>query len=118
MILVTGASGQLGKLVVENLLQRVPSGQVAGLVRDESKVTDLKAKGVDIRVGDYHDPASLESAFEGVDKLLFISSADFNDRLRQHKNVIDAAKKAGVKHVFYTGVKMKDISASPLKPLL
>lgn len=118
MILVTGASGQLGEIVIDNLLKKMPAGEVAGLVRDESKAAGLKAKGVNIRVGDYHDPASMETAFQGVEKLLLISSSDFNNRLQQHKNAVDAAKKAGVKHIFYTGVTMKDINASPLRPLL
>ena len=118
MILVTGASGQLGEIVIDNLLKKMPAGEVAGLVRDESKAAGLKAKGVNIRVGDYHDPASMETAFQGVEKLLLISSSDFNNRLQQHKNAVDTAKKAGVKHIFYTGVTMKDINASPLRPLL
>ncbi|UII34609.1 SDR family oxidoreductase [Fulvivirga ulvae] len=118
MILITGASGHLGGLIIENLLKTVPASQIAAMVRNAEKAGDLKAKGVDVRVGDYHDPASMEAAFKGVDKLLLISSSDFNERLQQHKNAVDAAKKAGVKHIFYTGVAMKDINASPLKPLL
>lgn len=118
MILVTGATGHLGSLVVENLLKEISANQIAVLVRDENKATDLKAKGVHIRVGSYQDKASLEAAFQGVDKLLLISSNDFNDRIGQHKNVVDAAKNAGVKHIFYTGVSLKDIENSPIKPLL
>ncbi|GAA0892832.1 NAD(P)H:quinone oxidoreductase [Fulvivirga kasyanovii] len=118
MILITGASGHLGGLVIENLLKAVPASQIAAMVRNAEKASDLKAKGVDVRIGDYHNRASMEAAFKGVDKLLLISSNDFNDRLQQHKNAIDAAKNAGVKHIFYTGVAIKDINASPLKPLL
>lgn len=118
MILVTGATGQLGGIVVENLLKNTPANEIAVLVRDENKAADLKAKGVEIRVGSYFDEASLKTALQGIDKLLLISSNDFNDRIGQHKNVIDAAKNAGVKHIFYTGVTMKDIETSPLKPLL
>jgi NAD(P)H dehydrogenase (quinone) len=118
MILVTGATGQLGSVVIENLLKTTPASEVAVLVRDENKATDLKAKGVEIRVGSYHDKASLATALQGIEKVLLISSNDFNDRLGQHKNVVDAAKNAGVKHIFYTGVTMKDIETSPLKPLL
>lgn len=118
MILVTGATGQLGGIVVENLLKTTPASEIAVLVRDENKATDLKAKGVEIRVGSYTDKASLTTALQGIEKVLLISSNDFNDRIGQHKNVIDAAKNAGVKHIFYTGVTMKDIETSPLKPLL
>ncbi|MBL6446691.1 SDR family oxidoreductase [Fulvivirga sp. 29W222] len=118
MILVTGASGHLGRLVIENLLKSVPASQIAGMVRNAEKAKDLEAQGIDIRIGDYHDPASMEAAFQGVEKLLLISSSDFNNRLQQHKNAVDAAKKSGVKHIFYTSVAMKDINTSPLKPLL
>jgi NAD(P)H dehydrogenase (quinone) len=118
MILVTGATGQLGQIVIEKLLAKIPSNQIAALVRDANKAEHLIAKGVNVRVGDYQNGESLLAAFQGVEKLLLISSSDFNDRLGQHKNAIDAAVKAGVKHVFYTGVTMNDINSSPLKPLL
>lgn len=118
MILITGATGHLGSLVVENLLSKVPASQIAVLVREAQKATDLAAKGVNVRVGSYQNKASLETAFEGIEKVLLISSNDFNDRIGQHKNVVDAAKNAGVKHILYTGVTMKDIEQSPLKPLL
>ncbi len=118
MILVTGASGQLGTGVVEHLLTKIPANEIAVLVRDAQKVATLQAKGVSVRTGDYHDVASLQTAFDGIDKVLLISSNDFNNRIGQHKNVIDAAKEAGVKHIFYTSVTLKDIEQSPLKPLL
>lgn len=118
MILVTGAAGQLGQVVVESLLKRVPASQIAVLVRDDSKVADWKTKGISVRVGDYHNTSSLASAMLGIEKVLLISSNDFNDRIGQHKNVVNAAKNAGIKHILYTGVTMKDIQKSPLKPLL
>lgn len=118
MILVTGATGQLGQIVIEKLSEKIPTNQIAALVRDAKKAEHLIAKGVDVRVGDYHNVESLLAAFQGVEKLLLISSNDFNDRLGQHKNAIDAAVKAGVKHVFYTGVTMNNINTSPLRPLL
>lgn len=118
MILVTGATGQLGSQIVENLLTTIPSNEIAVLVRDEEKAKLLKEKGVQIRIGDYHQPESLVTALENVDKLVLISSSDFNNRIGQHKNAIDAAKRVGVKHILYTGVSINDIQTSPLKGLL
>jgi NAD(P)H dehydrogenase (quinone) len=118
MILVTGASGQLGQIVIEKLAETLPTNQIAALVRDASKAEHLAAKGIKIRVGNYHQKESLKTAFQNVEKLLLISSNDFNDRIEQHKNAVDAAVDAGVKHIFYTGVSMNDIQTSPLKPFL
>ena len=117
-ILVTGATGQLGSTIIAHLLDKMPANQITALVRDEKKATDLIEKGINIKIGDYFDKASLQTAMQGISKVLLISSSDFNDRLGQHKNVIDAAQQAGVNHIFYTGVSMKDIDVSPLKPLL
>lgn len=117
-ILVTGATGQLGTIVVEELLKHVPATQISVLVRDEKKAEHLQSKGVKIKVGDYTNKSSLLQAFTGINKLLLISSNDFNDRFGQHKNTVDAAKQAGVKHIYYTGVTMKDINTSPLKDFL
>ncbi len=118
MILVTGASGQLGQIVIEKLSEKIPTNQIAAMVRDAAKAEYLTAQGINVRVGDYHNTESLEAAFQGVEKLLLISSNDFNDRLGQHKKVVDAAVKSGVKHLFYTGVTMNDINSSPLKAFL
>ncbi len=86
----------------------MPADQIAGLVRDESKAADLKAKGVAIRIGDYDNLAALDLAMRGVDKVLLIAGTDEEKRLQQHKNVIDAAKKAGVKCVTFTSRTFKD----------
>ncbi|HLO45111.1 MAG TPA: SDR family oxidoreductase [Leadbetterella sp.] len=118
MILVTGATGQLGQIVINKLSEKLPNNQIAALVRDAAKGEALSAKGIDVRVGDYHDKDGLLAAFHNVEKLLLISSNDFNDRFGQHKNAVDAAVEAGVKHIFYTGVSMNDIQTSPLKPFL
>lgn len=118
MILVTGATGQLGSAIVQFLEQKNKLSEVAVLVRDADKASDLKAKGVSIRVGDYHQPELLQEALKGIDTVVLISSNDFNDRIGQHKNVVDAAVKNGVKHILYTGVSMNDINSSPLKPFL
>lgn len=117
-ILITGATGHLGHAITTQLLDRVPAAHIHVLVRDAAKASDLADRGIQVRVGDYHDRASLDAALQGIDKVLLISSSDFNDRLGQHKNVVDAAKAAGVQHILYTGVTMTDINASPLKPLL
>lgn len=117
-ILITGATGHLGHAVATQLLALVPAANVFALVRDAAKASDLADRGIQVRVGDYHDRASLDAALQGIDKVLLVSSSDFNDRLGQHKNVVDAAKAAGAQHILYTGVTMTDINASPLKPLL
>lgn len=118
MILVTGATGNLGKATVEFLAKKVPVNSIAVLVRDENKASDLKALGVDVRTGDYHDKDSLVKAFQGIEKVLLISSSDFNDRLGQQKRAVDAAKEAGVKHILYTGVSMQNIDQSALNTFM
>ncbi|MFD2034798.1 SDR family oxidoreductase [Belliella marina] len=103
MLLITGATGQLGQLTIEYLLRKgVDPQKIIALVRDESKSNDLKAKGIGIREGNYDDPKSLESAFIGIEKLLLISSSDVANRAKQHKNAVNAATVAGVKHILYT----------------
>lgn len=111
MILVTGASGQLGTEVISFLIKNVPSDQIAALVRDEAKAETLKKKGVDIRLGDYDDPTTLQKAMQGINKVLLISGLDEN-RLQQHQNVVDAAKVAGVSFIGYTGVSLQGIDQS------
>jgi NAD(P)H dehydrogenase (quinone) len=108
MILVTGATGKLGTAVVHQLLKKTSANGIAALVRDESKASDLKAKGVDIRLGSYDDTASLEQAMQGIEKVLLIAGTDEEKRVRQHQQVIDAAKKAGVGCVAYTSRTLKD----------
>jgi NAD(P)H dehydrogenase (quinone) len=110
MILVTGASGQLGRIVVQNLLGHVPADQIAALVRDETKVADLKAQGVQIRVGDYDDTAALDRAMQGVNRALLIAGTDEQKRVQQHRNVLSAARTAGVQGVAYTSRTLKDRS--------
>ncbi|MNU69029.1 Quinone oxidoreductase 2 [compost metagenome] len=118
MILITGATGNLGRATTDFLLTKVPASEVAILVRDETKVSDLKEKGVDVRIGDYHDKNSLIAAFTGIDKVFLISSNDFNDRLGQHKRVVDSAKEAGVKHIIYTGASIQNIEKSALNQFM
>ncbi|GAA4499786.1 SDR family oxidoreductase [Pseudaeromonas paramecii] len=110
MIVVTGASGQLGRLVVEFLLQRLPAEQIVAAVRSPQKVADLAARGVQVRQADYTDPASLRRAFAGASKVLLISGNEVGQRVSQHAAVIDAAKAVGVPWLFYTSLLHADTS--------
>ena len=112
-LLVTGATGQLGGLVIDALLKTRPAAEIAGLVREggaSSKSGELAARGVETRRGDYEDPASLRSAFKGIERLLFISSSAMEGRVAQHRNVVDAAREAGVSLIAYTSVLHADRS--------
>lgn len=104
MIVITGASGQLGRLVIARLLETVPASQIIAAVRDPKKVADLAAKGVQVRQADYSQPATLDGALKGAEKVLLISSSEVGQRLVQHQAVIDAAKRQGVKLLAYTSV--------------
>ncbi|MGI4735501.1 MAG: SDR family oxidoreductase [Janthinobacterium lividum] len=106
-ILVTGATGGLGKVVIETLLQTERPDQLAVLARDPAKAADLQAQGVAVHQGDYDDYASLTAAFAGVEKLFLVSGNDLPNRVRQHTNAINAAKAAGVQHVVYTSFQRK-----------
>ncbi|MCF5029913.1 SDR family oxidoreductase [Pseudomonas syringae] len=114
MIVVTGATGQLGRLVIEQLLSRVPASQIIAAVRSPEKAADLSRQGIQVRQADYSQPATLDSAFTGADKVLLISSSEVGQRLPQHKAVIDAAKRAGVQLLAYTSVLHADTSALSL----
>jgi NAD(P)H dehydrogenase (quinone) len=110
MIAVTGASGQLGRLIIQFLIERVAADQVTALVRDPGKAQDLAEQGVVVRRFDYNEPETLTAALEDVDRLLLISSNEAAIRVAQHRSVIDAAKAAGVKLLAYTSVLHADIS--------
>ncbi|GAA4154859.1 SDR family oxidoreductase [Chryseobacterium ginsenosidimutans] len=114
MILITGATGNLGKATINSLLNKgISANNIAALVRDESKSADFKSKGIQVRIGDYQDFDSLKSAFQDVDKLLLVSSSsEIARRFEQHKNVINAAKETGVNHIIYTSFDMKDLRQS------
>jgi NAD(P)H dehydrogenase (quinone) len=114
MIIVTAASGQLGRLVIAELLKRVPAERIVAAVRDPAKVADLADQGVLVRHADYTDPASLDKAFEGATKVLLISSNDLGNREAQHRNVIDAAARAKVGLLAYTSVLHADRSTLSL----
>ncbi len=105
-IAVTGASGKLGGATVRHLLQRGAAPQsLVAVVRDPTKVADFASQGIQVRRGDYTDPQSLESAFRGMDKLLFISTTVVGEeRMLHHGNVVKAARAASVGHILYTSV--------------
>lgn len=111
-ILVTGATGHLGKVVTEELLKRTDAANIAVLVRDPDKAAAWQAKGVTVLKGDYGDYNSLVTAFQGIDKLYFVSGNDVVNRIPQHENVVKAAVAAKVKHVFYTSYQRKTEDAS------
>lgn len=102
MYAITGASGQLGRLTIKALLNKVAPSEIVALVRDPAKVADLASRGVTVRQFDYDHPDSLVPALTGVDRLLLISSSEVGKRARQHSVVIEAAKATGVGHLVYT----------------
>ncbi len=112
MYAVTGASGQLGRLVIDALLRTVAPSEVVALVRNPSKLADLAARGVVVRAFDYDAPATLVPALAGVDRLLLISSSEVGSREAQHGAVIAAARTAGVGYIAYTSILHAD--ANPM----
>jgi NAD(P)H dehydrogenase (quinone) len=117
-IVITGATGQLGGLAVQHLLaKKVPANQIVAVVRDLKKAAHLAELGLELRQGDYNDRASLEKAFAGASKILFVPSPDAHDealRMAQHTNVIQAAKEAGAGHIIYYGYAFGEQSKLPL----
>ncbi|MFF7713422.1 SDR family oxidoreductase [Streptomyces sp. NPDC087659] len=104
-IVVTGATGRLGRLVVERLLETgVPAAGIAAVVRDKEKAADLAARGVELRLADYDDPATLTGAFRAGDRVLLVSGNEVGRRVPQHTAVIAAARAGGVAQLAYTGV--------------
>ena len=114
---VTGATGHLGRLVVDELLARgVPAADVVAVVRNPGKATDLAARGVDVREGDYDRPETLPGALAGVQRLLLVSGSEVGQRVPQHTAVIEAAKAAGVQRIAYTSVLRADSTSLPIAP--
>ncbi|MGO6731192.1 SDR family oxidoreductase [Rhizobium ruizarguesonis] len=114
MYAITGATGQLGRLVIETLLETIPANRIVAVVRNPAKVRDLADRGLIIREGDYSRPDTLAPALEGVEKLLLISSTEVSGRLPQHRAVIDAAGQAGVPFLAYTSMLHADTSPARL----
>ncbi|MEU7959076.1 SDR family oxidoreductase [Micromonospora humida] len=110
-VVVTGATGHLGRLIVESLLRRgVPAGQIVALGRSVDRLADLAERGVVVRTADYTDPDSLRAAFADAEKLMFVSGSEAGQRVPQHHNVIEAARQAGVGLVVYTSIAHADTS--------
>lgn len=117
-ILVTGATGKLGSKVVESLLKSIPASDLAVSVRNPEKAEGLRARGVEVRQGDFDRPETLDKAFTGVDRLLMISADGDNEtRIHQHTNAVKAAERAGVKFIAYTSLanatESKNLMAPP-----
>lgn len=114
MIVVTGATGQLGQLVIEHLLKRVPASEIAAAVRNPDKAGALAARGIAVREADYDRPETLARSFAAGDKVLLISANEIGRRLPQHQAVIDAARRANVGLLAYTSLLHADTSPLPL----
>lgn len=110
MIVVTGATGQLGRLVIAALLKKVPAASIVAAVRNVEKAKDFEALGVQVRYADYSVPASWDAALKGAEKVLLISSSEIGQRANQHRNVIEAARRSGVQLLAYTSVLRTDTS--------
>jgi NAD(P)H dehydrogenase (quinone) len=110
MIVVTGATGHLGHLVIVALLKKAPVSGIVAAVRNIEKARDIAALGVQVRYADYNRPPAWDDALKGADKVLLISSSEVGQRVKQHRSVIDAAKRAGVKLLAYTSVLRADTS--------
>lgn len=109
-IAVTGATGKLGRLVIDALLKTTTASDIAALARSPDRAGDLAAKGVDVRQADYDRPETLASALAGIERLLLISSSEMGRRVPQHRAVIAAAEQAGVKRMAYTSLLHADRS--------
>ena len=113
MIVVTGATGEMGRLVVKNLLKRLPGAQIGISVRDPEKAEDLRQHGIRVCKGDFAEPASLLPAFEGAEQVLILSVNKMGEEaVRQHENAIGAARNAGVKRILYTSHRGADPSSA------
>lgn len=114
-LLITGSTGNFGTAAINHIVEQGTDHHLIGLARDPDKGETLEKLRVEIRTGDYNDKPSLEKAFQEVDKVLFVSGSDLDNRSQQHKNVVDALKTAGVKHVIYTSFQREsDVEESPI----
>lgn len=117
-ILVTGATGNLGTAAVDRLVDVLGPDSVVGLARDEAKAAGLRSKGVEVRFGDYGDPASVQAAMQGIDKVLLVTSPAREGLIEHHRNAIEAAERAGVSHLAYVSYAVRDVETAALRPML
>lgn len=113
---ITAATGQLGRLVVQGLLEQVPADELVLIVRDPAKAEEFAERGIRVRPAAYDQPEALASALGGVDALLLISGSEVGQRIQQHTNVVRAAKAAGVSRIAYTSVLRADTTPLILAP--
>ncbi len=114
-VVITGATGHLGRLVVESLLERgLPADQIVATGRRTEKLADLADRGVVVRRAAYTDSGSLKEAFQGADQVLLVSSSEVGQRYAQHVNAVDAARAAGVGLIAYTSITRADTSGMAL----
>jgi NAD(P)H dehydrogenase (quinone) len=113
-LVITGAAGHLGRRTAELLLGRIDPAALVLVSRRPGDLSDLAARGADVRAGDFDDPASLDAAFAGGERLLLISTDALGHRVAQHRNAIDAAVRAGVSHVAYTSIPNPAPGTSPV----
>lgn len=118
-IMITGATGQLGRLVIAELVRNVGASSIVACVRQPDKAAELKEQGIEVRYADYDQPESLAEAFAGASRLLLVSSSHQDDtvRVRQHAHAVEAAKQAKVGHLLYTGFAFAEKSSVPLAHL-
>jgi NAD(P)H dehydrogenase (quinone) len=115
-VVVTGASGHLGRLVTEELLERLPPSELVLVTRHPDAIADLGARGATVRRGDFDDPDSLVPAFEGGERMLLISTLAVGRRVPQHRAAIEAAAAAGIRHLVYTSFP-KPVADHPVGPI-
>jgi NAD(P)H dehydrogenase (quinone) len=117
LLAVTGATGQLGRLVIESLLEHgTPAANIVAIGRETTKISDFRERGVQVREADYARPETLPAALEGVDRVLLISGTAVGQRVAHHRNVVDAAKNAGVGFIAYTSAPKADTTDLALAP--
>lgn len=116
-ILITGSTGHLGKETIKHLLNRVSHKNIVAFARDIERAKEFEKDNIEVCQGNFDDIASLDHAMLGINKVLLISGMDAN-RLQQHKNIINAAKRAEVKHIVYTGVALKSKDGTALRDFM
>lgn len=112
-IAVTGASGHLGRIIIQKLTQKIGASQIVALARSVDKAADL---GVEVREADYEKPETLDRALQGVDTLMLVSSSEVGKRATQHRNIVNAARKAGITRIVYTSLLHADRTPLSLAP--